>query len=141
MRSISFFALFVCFVVCQAAPQTAVVDKYPNGYPTKFDNINLDGILNSKRLLSSYVVCLTEGKNCSPEGRTLKEILPHALQTNCVKCNEKQKNGAIKVVKVLERDHPEEWKVLLTKWDPNGKLFEEFKKTNKELYEKIFIAN
>lgn len=62
----------MCFVVCQAAPQTAVVDKYPNGYPTKFDNINLDGILNSKRLLSSYVVCLTEGKNCSPEGRTLK---------------------------------------------------------------------
>ena len=57
----------------------------------------------------------------------ISALLPDALATACSKCSEKQRNGAIKVIKALEKDHPDEWKKLLNKWDPDGKKMESFK--------------
>jgi hypothetical protein len=41
-------------------------------YTTKYDNINLDEILQSDRLLDNYIKCLLEKGKCSPEGTELK---------------------------------------------------------------------
>ncbi|MCH1932606.1 A10/OS-D family protein, partial [Shewanella sp. A25] len=70
----------------------------PEGYTTKWDNINLDEILHNDRLMDKYVDCLLdEGDDkCTPDGKELKKILPDALETGCSKCNEKQKKGADK---------------------------------------------
>jgi hypothetical protein len=41
-------------------------------YTTKYDNINLDEILDSDRLLDNYIRCLLEKGKCTPEGIELK---------------------------------------------------------------------
>lgn len=41
-------------------------------YTTKYDNIDLDEILKSDRLLKNYVNCLLEKGKCTPDGAELK---------------------------------------------------------------------
>jgi len=41
-------------------------------YTTKYDNIDLDTILESDRLLKNYVNCLLEKGSCTPDGKELK---------------------------------------------------------------------
>lgn len=54
--------VFLAMLVCTMA------DKYT----TKYDNIDLDSILNSDRLLNNYVNCLLDAGNCTPDGKELK---------------------------------------------------------------------
>ncbi|XP_075216523.1 ejaculatory bulb-specific protein 3-like [Lycorma delicatula] len=119
-------------IVLAVALQVVADDKF---YTSKYDNINLDEILDSKRLVSNYVQCLLGNKACSPEGSELKKILPDALKTQCAKCTENQKQGALKVVQRLQKDYPDEWKLLLDKWDPKREYFtkfEEYMKSQKQ---------
>ncbi|PNF25546.1 Ejaculatory bulb-specific protein 3 [Cryptotermes secundus] len=89
-------------------------------YTTKYDNINLDEILESDRLLDNYFKCLLEKGKCTPEGTELKSHIEDALQNDCAKCSEKQKEGAAKVIKFLYKNKPEQWKELQEKYDPNN---------------------
>ncbi|RZC33172.1 OS-D domain containing protein [Asbolus verrucosus] len=41
-------------------------------YTTKYDNVDLDEIIKSDRLLKNYVNCLLEKGNCTPDGAELK---------------------------------------------------------------------
>ncbi|XP_050464111.1 ejaculatory bulb-specific protein 3 [Cataglyphis hispanica] len=103
-------------------------------YTTKFDNIDLDSILKSDRLLKNYVNCLLEKGSCTPDGKELKEHLPDALETGCSKCSEKQKSGSEKVIRFLVNKKPETWEQLKKKYDPTGeyshKYEDEFEKHN-----------
>lgn len=38
----------------------------------KFENIDFDSILNNKRVLTSYINCLTDKGPCTPQGKELK---------------------------------------------------------------------
>lgn len=67
-------------------------------YDIKYDNIDIDEILKSERLLSNYINCLMDEGPCSQDGRELKETLPDAVITNCSKCSEKQKAGSDKIM-------------------------------------------
>ncbi|KAG5320983.1 PEB3 protein, partial [Pseudoatta argentina] len=89
-------------------------------YTTKYDNIDLDTILTSERLLKNYVNCLLDKGSCTPDGKELKEILPDALMTECHKCSEKQKKGTEKVVRYLVNKKPETWEQLKKKYDSTG---------------------
>ncbi|XP_050541673.1 ejaculatory bulb-specific protein 3-like [Daktulosphaira vitifoliae] len=97
-------------------------------YTTKYDNINIDQIFGSKRLVNSYVQCLLDIPNrpCTVEGQELKNILPDALKNLCVRCSEKHKEIALKVVTRLEKDYQKEWKQLRDKWDPTGEYYVKF---------------
>ncbi|XP_072747986.1 allergen Tha p 1-like [Anoplolepis gracilipes] len=95
-------------------------------YTTKFDNIDLDAILKSERLLKNYVNCLLEKGSCTPDGKELKENLPDALQNDCSKCSEKQKNGTEKVIRHLVNKKPEIWKELKKKYDPNNEYSKKY---------------
>lgn len=50
----------------------AVICSAEEKYTTKFDNINLDDILSSDRLLNNYVKCLKGDGKCTPDGSELK---------------------------------------------------------------------
>ncbi|XP_063238693.1 ejaculatory bulb-specific protein 3-like [Bacillus rossius redtenbacheri] len=92
-----------------------------NKYTTKYDNVDLDEILNSNRLLTFYVDCLLGKTNrCSPDAKELKANLPDALLSECSKCSEKQKAGAEKVINFLIEKKPELWRQLEAKFDPQG---------------------
>ncbi|KAH0954974.1 Csp7 [Eciton burchellii] len=105
-----FLVLLLVAVTCVLA------DKYT----TKYDNIDLDSILQSDRLLKNYVNCLLEKGNCTPDARELKDNLPDALMTSCSKCSEKQKKGTEKVIRFLVNKKPETWEELKKKYDPTG---------------------
>lgn len=57
--------LLCCFLSSIAA---VPLDKYTD----KYDNINIQEILENKRLLQAYVNCLLDKGKCSPEGKELK---------------------------------------------------------------------
>lgn len=43
-----------------------------HGYETKYDDVDLDSILKSDRLLSNYVKCLLNEGPCTPDATELK---------------------------------------------------------------------
>ena len=71
------------FAVCMFI---ALASALPQKYTTKYDNINLDDILRSERLLNNYFNCLMDKGKCTPDGNELKRTLPDALKTGCKKC-------------------------------------------------------
>nr|AKI84393.1 CSP10 [Holotrichia parallela] len=89
-------------------------------YSTKYDNVDLDEILKNKRLLKGYVNCLLEKGACSPDGSELKKVLPDAIDTDCIKCSSKQRDGSRTVLRHLVDHEPEYWNDLEKKYDPKG---------------------
>uniref|UniRef100_A0A1B6CIJ2 Uncharacterized protein n=1 Tax=Clastoptera arizonana TaxID=38151 RepID=A0A1B6CIJ2_9HEMI len=92
----------------------------------KFDSIDVDRVLASRRLVTNYVGCLLEKKPCPPEGAELKRVLPEAIKTYCEKCTPNQKQKAFKAIRKLRNDYPQEWKQLSAKWDPSGEFTKKF---------------
>ncbi|KAK5647408.1 hypothetical protein RI129_002300 [Pyrocoelia pectoralis] len=90
-------------------------------YNTKYDNFDVDTIINSPRLLKNYVNCVTDNGPCTAEGEEMKRNIPDALQTNCSKCSEKQKEITDTLLKHIEANEPEYWKMLQDKYDPDRK--------------------
>lgn len=61
-------------------------------YDSKFDNVDLDEILNQERLLNNYIKCLESLGPCTPDAKMLKgklvmplpfQLTRVALQTSC----------------------------------------------------------
>lgn len=55
-------------LVCCFLASVLAVEKYTD----KYDNINIQEILENKRLLIAYANCLLDKGKCSPEGKELK---------------------------------------------------------------------
>ncbi|XP_038211140.1 ejaculatory bulb-specific protein 3-like, partial [Zerene cesonia] len=89
-------------------------------YTTKYDNVNLDEVLSSERLLNGYVNCLLDKGPCTPDGKELRRNLPDAIQNDCKKCTERQREGADKVMQFIIDNRPEDWKKLEEKFNDNG---------------------
>ncbi|XP_072386791.1 ejaculatory bulb-specific protein 3-like [Diabrotica undecimpunctata] len=96
-------------------------------YSTKYDNVDLDEILKSDRLLNNYIACIMDRGSCTPDGKELKDNLADALQTNCSKCSEKQKNGSKKVIIFLAKNKKPMFDEVVAKWDPENKYITEHK--------------
>nr|AUF72999.1 chemosensory protein [Anoplophora chinensis] len=123
------FVVVVALVVCARAD-----DKYT----TKYDNVDLDEIIKSDRLLKNYVNCLLDKGNCTPDGAELKKVLPDALLTDCSKCSETQKKGSKKIIRHLIDNKPDWYKELEAKYDKEGvykKKYEEELELKKETKE------
>ncbi|XP_068154615.1 putative odorant-binding protein A10 [Drosophila tropicalis] len=89
-------------------------------YDNKFDNVDLDEILQQERLLNNYIKCLESTGPCTPDAKMLKEILPDAILTDCMKCTEKQKYGSEKVTRHLIDNRAQDWERLEKIYDPEG---------------------
>ncbi|XP_014253147.1 ejaculatory bulb-specific protein 3-like [Cimex lectularius] len=89
-------------------------------YTTKYDNIDLDVVLNNERLYKKYFQCLTNAGRCPPDGKELKASLPDALATNCAKCSKKQKEGSEKVINFIVEKKPKDFEKLEELYDPDG---------------------
>ncbi|KAH8300585.1 hypothetical protein KR044_010073, partial [Drosophila immigrans] len=106
-----------------AAPSpvpAALMDATGAAYDNKFDNVDLDEILNQERLLNNYIKCLESAGPCTSDAKMLKDILPDAMMTDCAKCTEKQKYGADKVTRHLIDNRMEDWMRLEKIYDPQG---------------------
>jgi len=52
--------------------------------------------------------------------------LSDALQTDCTKCSEKQKESADKVIKFVYKNRPDDWELLQQKYDPDNTYFKKY---------------
>lgn len=65
MFKLSAIVLIISFICVAYAEET---------YDTKYDNIDLNEILENDRLLKNYVNCLLNQGPCTPDGQELKGI-------------------------------------------------------------------
>ncbi|XP_057656971.1 ejaculatory bulb-specific protein 3-like [Diorhabda carinulata] len=102
--------------------------SFAQTYNTRYDNIDIDQILASKRLLDNYIQCLLDenAKRCSPEGREFKKYIPEAIRTNCAKCSDSQKRIVKKTAKHIITNRPQDWEKIKQKFDPQGKYHQSF---------------
>ncbi|CAL1687532.1 unnamed protein product [Lasius platythorax] len=98
-------------------------------YTRKYDDVEVDRILQNNRVLNNYIRCMLDEGPCTAEGRELRKTLPDALSTDCSKCNDKQKAMAEKVINHLKTKRSRDWDRLLAKFDPYG----EYKKRYEQL--------
>ncbi|KAJ8928814.1 hypothetical protein NQ314_018580 [Rhamnusium bicolor] len=117
------FVALIGVVVCQK-------------YTTKYDNIDLDQIIKSDRLMKNYIDCVLDRGNCTPDGTELKKNLPDGLQTDCSKCSEAQKAGTKKILKHLVKNKRQWFDELAAKYDPENS----YRTRNKEEYAKEGIV-
>ncbi|XP_044732465.1 uncharacterized protein LOC123295255 [Chrysoperla carnea] len=110
------FALVVAIV----ALATSIYASPQEGYSTKYDNIDLDSILNNNRLLDAYITCLLGNGKCTPEGVELKKYFKDGIETCCSKCSDKQKKGSKKIISDLKMNKPEKLAEIKAKFDPTG---------------------
>nr|XP_018912182.1 PREDICTED: ejaculatory bulb-specific protein 3-like isoform X1 [Bemisia tabaci] len=127
MKSVCVFAALV--VACYAAPPAGVDEKLLS----KYDNFDVDRVLNNDRVLANYIKCLMDEGSCTNEGRDLKKSIPDVLAGGCDKCTEKQKMVTEKVIKHLINKRPKDWDRLSKKYDPQG----QYKNKYADLYEKV----
>jgi hypothetical protein len=66
------FVALVCILVSALVLTEAARTPRDDKYTTKYDNINIDEILGSDRLLDNYFKCLMDKGRCTPEGTELK---------------------------------------------------------------------
>ncbi|KAF5299910.1 hypothetical protein FQR65_LT09305 [Abscondita terminalis] len=92
-----------------------------------FDNVDVDEILASQRLVDNYISCFKTGQKCSPEGQKARELLPEVLKTNCAKCTEAQNVKIKKILDWITVNRPDEFLELENQYDPEHKYREEFK--------------
>lgn len=62
----------VLCVLCVLAVAAAVPATPDRKYSSKYDNVDVDRILNNDRILSNYIRCMMEEGPCTAEGRELK---------------------------------------------------------------------
>lgn len=114
-----FLAISSSFFLLSSAEEEEKT-KEERRYTTKYDNVDIDAIIKSERLLNAYVGCLLDRNPCTPDAMELKRNLPDALATNCSACSEAQKNAADKLSHHLIDNRPDEWSLLEEKYDPDG---------------------
>ncbi|XP_012259016.2 allergen Tha p 1-like [Athalia rosae] len=122
---------FVLLIACIVATVTG------GRYTNKYDNVDLDVVLKSDRLLLNYVNCLLDKGNCTPDGKELKVALPDALATDCRDCSDKHKAGSEKVIRFLVNKRPDLWSKLAEKYDPNNQYRSKFEDVAKKAGIKI----
>lgn len=120
MNSIIYGLLFIGTIV--------IATEAADTYPTKYDDINIDSILNNRRLLDNYIKCFLGKAKCNEEGRLLKEIIPDALVTDCAKCNAKQRANVEKVIKFIVKNRRPQFDELAASYDPKGEYRSKYQK-------------
>ncbi|KAG5683690.1 hypothetical protein PVAND_012956 [Polypedilum vanderplanki] len=125
MLSIKLFVILI--VPAFTFAQNSLVSEDENKfYSSRYDNIDVETIFRSARLLSNYVDCLLDKKPCPPEGKDLKRVLPHALRTKCARCTKIQKDKALDVITRLYYHHPSTYLALAERYDPTGEYTKNF---------------
>ncbi|XP_011706733.1 PREDICTED: ejaculatory bulb-specific protein 3 [Wasmannia auropunctata] len=98
-------------------------------YTRKYDDVNVEKILQNNRVLTNYIRCLMDEGPCTAEGRELRKTLPDALSTGCNRCNDKQKIMAEKGINHLKTKRSREWDRLVAKYDPQGEYKKRYEKS------------
>ncbi|KAJ9585921.1 hypothetical protein L9F63_020429 [Diploptera punctata] len=84
----------------------------------KYDNIDIESILRSDRLMNNYMKCFLDTGPCTSQAYDLKRDFPEAM-SDCSSCTDEQKKLVKKASRYLIKERPEQWKMILDKYDPD----------------------
>ncbi|XP_075981784.1 allergen Tha p 1-like [Anticarsia gemmatalis] len=126
MKSFTVFCVLFLAGVALARPNE---EKYTDRY----DNVDLDEVLGNKRLLGPYIKCILDQGRCAPDAKELKEHIREALENECGKCTDAQKNGTRRVIKHLINNEEESWNELVAKYDPKRQFTVKYEKELREV--------
>nr|AXY87870.1 chemosensory protein 1 [Subpsaltria yangi] len=110
MLTFVFVSALTFVYLAGVAPQTL--------YSPKYEQIDYEKILSNKRILESYVKCVTEKGPCTPEATDIKKILPEVLATSCAKCSPGLKTIVQKTITTMQDKYPDQWQLVVNKYDP-----------------------
>ncbi|XP_046970505.1 ejaculatory bulb-specific protein 3-like [Vanessa cardui] len=99
----------------------AVVAARPEDDLSRYDNFDIDEVINNKRLLKAYMDCFIETGKCTPEGNDFKKWIPQSMEDSCSKCSEKQKILVAKVILAIKEEYNDGWLKLNELYNPGGK--------------------
>ncbi|XP_075216743.1 ejaculatory bulb-specific protein 3-like [Lycorma delicatula] len=123
----NFFNLYFCLIslnmiYCEE-PKTnsGAVNRFNSQFYGKVETFNIPEVLDNSRLLKNYVYCIIDKGPCTANGRKGKVIVKDLMETGCEGCSEKLDELLRKSVKKIHTIFPEEWDILLEKYDPTGK--------------------
>ncbi|CAK1552545.1 unnamed protein product [Leptosia nina] len=119
--------IVLCFVALMA-----YASARPEQYTDKFDNVNLDEILDNPRLLLPYLKCITDEGKCTPDGKELKAHIQEALQEDCLKCTDFQKQNSNRVLAKVINEQPDYWNKIKAKYDPENNYAPKYEKELKK---------
>lgn len=80
-RQRGFFFLWILIIIVIVVAdeffsliQAMEMDNMKEKYSSKYDNFDVDQLLNQERLLNHYIKCLEDKGPCTPDGKMLKGI-------------------------------------------------------------------
>nr|CAJ01505.1 hypothetical protein [Manduca sexta] len=97
-------------------------------YSSKYDDFDVQPLLENDRILLSYTKCFLDEGPCTPDAKDFKKVIPEALETSCGKCTPKQKKLIKQVIRAVIDRHPESWDKLVHKYDEDNKYKDSFNK-------------
>nr|QKK82659.1 chemosensory protein [Histia rhodope] len=110
MKSIALFGLLALAVLATTGAK----------YTDKYDNTDIEEILNNDRLLLGYIKCVLDEGPCTPDGKELKSHIQEGLETNCAECTVAQRTNMEKIFRHLINKEHEHWEALKKKFDANN---------------------
>ncbi|XP_051154454.1 uncharacterized protein LOC127277396 [Leptopilina boulardi] len=106
------FFIFAILSICITINYVIALDLYTD----KYDNINIEDILNNPRIRKQYSMCyLGTGSCLTADSKFFKEIFSDAIATRCKRCTEKQKEIFEKIVVFYMKEEPVAWRMILEK--------------------------
>ncbi|KAL6420198.1 hypothetical protein ACFW04_013819 [Cataglyphis niger] len=85
-------------------------------YSDQYDYININDILNNDKLREQYYNCYMEIGPCvTADAKFFKIIASEAIQTNCKKCTEKQKEMLDTLSDWYTKNKPDLWQNIIRK--------------------------
>ncbi|KYN27880.1 PREDICTED: ejaculatory bulb-specific protein 3-like [Trachymyrmex cornetzi] len=90
-------------------------------YSSRYDDVNIQEILENEKLRAQYYNCFLGTAPCkTADAKFFAGVIGEAMQTQCRKCTEKQKNLLDTLVDWYTKNRPEEWEAFVKKTIENA---------------------
>ncbi|KZC04255.1 PREDICTED: ejaculatory bulb-specific protein 3-like [Dufourea novaeangliae] len=73
-------------------------------------------LLQDRRYVERQIRCILNEGHCDIIGKTVKELLPEALNDNCRHCTSRQREHAQTLMAFTQRNYPNEWLAIVQQY-------------------------
>nr|WVD93733.1 chemosensory protein 9 [Graphosoma rubrolineatum] len=97
-------------------------------YQGRFESVDVDSILNNRRLMDAYTRCYLDKGPCAPPAREAKKYFAEIFRTNCGKCSKEQKKQIKTAFTKLIKQRPQDFEKIFAKYNPGSTHLNSFTK-------------
>ncbi|XP_076632316.1 allergen Tha p 1 [Colletes latitarsis] len=85
--------------------------------------VNISNLLTNRRFVEKQIDCILNRGHCDSIGKTIKGLLPEALNNNCRRCTPEQTEQARTMIEFMKRNYPNEWHSIVRHYGRMQKLY------------------